>query len=111
MRPQICRTSVYDMFQRVNLTDILYGANPPAENGKQPSFAALFELYTSLRHGKLLRQWITENKNALGGIDIRRFISFGVIKGFLYRVHRYPILGDFANGDKKTNEKRPLALR
>ena len=89
------------MFQRVNL-NVLYGANTPAENGKQPSFAALFELYTSLRHGKLLRQWITENKNALGGIDIRRFISFGVIKGFLYRVHRYPILGDFTNGDKES---------
>ena len=22
----------------------------------------------------------------------RRFISFGVIKGFLYRVHKYPVL-------------------
>jgi nitrogen permease regulator 2-like protein len=102
---------VYDTFQRVNLTDVLYCANTPAGNDKQPSFAALFELYTSLRHGKPLRQWITENKHALGGIDIRRFISFGVIKGFLYRVHRYPILGDFTNGDRKTNEKRPPALR
>lgn len=74
---------------------------------KRPSFATLFELYCSLRQGKMLRDWIAENKSALGGIDIRRFISFGVIKGFLYRVHRHPIIGETTNGDKKTN-KRPL---
>jgi hypothetical protein len=55
--------------------------------------------------------WITENTNALGGIDVRRFVSFGVIKGFLYRVHRYPILGESANGDKKPYEKRRQALK
>ena len=42
----------------------------------------------------------------LGGIDVRRFISFGVIKGFLYRVHQYPIISETANGDKKATEKR-----
>lgn len=26
------------------------------------------------------------------GIDVRRFITFGVIKGFLYRVHKYAVL-------------------
>ena len=26
------------------------------------------------------------------GIDVRRFVSFGVIKGFLRRVHRWPVL-------------------
>ena len=75
-------------------------------NTKQPSFASLFELYCSLRQGKTLREWITENKSALAGLDVRRFISFGVIKGFLYRIHRYPILVETTNGDKKHLEKR-----
>jgi len=75
-------------------------------NTKQPSFASLFELYCSLRQGKTLREWITENKNALAGLDVRRFISFGVIKGFLYRIHRYPILTETTNGDKKGLEKK-----
>jgi len=74
-----------------------------------PPFATLFELYCSLRQGKMLRQWIPEHSKSLGGIDVRRFISFGVIKGFLYRVHRYPTYVDPANGDKKLSErKRPL---
>jgi len=76
-----------------------------------PSFAALFELYCSLRQGKMLRQWIREHINSLGGIDIRRFISFGVIKGFLYRIHRYPIQTDPPNGDKKLSEKKRPLLR
>jgi hypothetical protein len=34
-------------------------------------------------------------------IDIRRFVSFGVIKGFLYRVHKYPILPEPHNQQSK----------
>jgi len=67
----------------------------------------LYSSYTApFDRVKNLRQWIEENKSVLGGIDVRRFISFGVIKGFLYRVHRYPIVGEPANGDKKAAEKR-----
>jgi len=47
----------------------------------------------------------------LAGIDVRRFISFGVIKGFLYRLHRYPIVGEISNGDKKATEKKRPWLR
>jgi hypothetical protein len=56
------------------------------------SFAAIFALYSSLRIGKSLRDWITLYADALKGIDIRRFITFGVIKGFIYRVHCFPFL-------------------
>ncbi|RUS35583.1 hypothetical protein BC938DRAFT_474808 [Jimgerdemannia flammicorona] len=49
-----------------------------------------------LVHGTTLREWIDENGVDLIPMDIRRFISFGVIKGFLYRVHKYPILTDTA---------------
>ena len=59
----------------------------------------------------MLRQWIPEHSKSLGGIDVRRFISFGVIKGFLYRVHRYPIYIDPTYGDKKLSEKKRPLLR
>ena len=36
--------------------------------------------------------WIREYGVDLETIDVRRFISFGVIKGFLRRVHRWPVL-------------------
>jgi nitrogen permease regulator 2-like protein len=78
---------------------------------KQPSFATLFELYCSLRQGKTLKQWILENRLALAGLDVRRFISFGVIKGFLYRVHRYPVLIESSNGEKKTVDKRKQLVK
>jgi hypothetical protein len=59
----------------------------------------------------MLRQWIREYSKLLRGIDVRRFISFGVIKGFLYRVHRYPVHADSLNGDKKLSEKKRPLLR
>ncbi|KAH6642884.1 nitrogen permease regulator 2-domain-containing protein [Boeremia exigua] len=49
----------------------------------------LITLYTSLRQGLTLKSWVLDNLDLLSGIDIRRFITFGVIKGFLYRVHKY----------------------
>lgn len=52
---------------------------------------SLITLYTSLRQGLPLRQWVLDNLPLLSGIDVRRFITFGVIKGFLYRVHKYAV--------------------
>jgi hypothetical protein len=49
----------------------------------------LIALYTSLRQGLTLKSWVLDNLDSLQGIDIRRFITFGIIKGFLYRVHKY----------------------
>jgi hypothetical protein len=50
---------------------------------------ALVELYASLKQGQSVKQWYAQHSRALTNIDIRRFITFGVIKGFLYRVHKY----------------------
>lgn len=51
----------------------------------------IVELYTGLRQGTSVKQWYSQNSRALANIDIRRFITFGVIKGFLYRVHKYAV--------------------
>ncbi|KAF7967213.1 hypothetical protein HWV62_35138 [Athelia sp. TMB] len=52
----------------------------------------LLHLYSRLRPGKTVMEWMEEyNVNELG-VDVRRFTSFGVIKGFLRRVHRWPVL-------------------
>ncbi|KAF2139959.1 uncharacterized protein K452DRAFT_310324 [Aplosporella prunicola CBS 121167] len=59
----------------------------------QPSISAetLILLYSSLRQGVTLRTWVMENQALLAHIDVRRLVTFGVIKGFLYRVHKYAI--------------------
>lgn len=51
----------------------------------------LAQLYTSLRQGVPLHKWVLEHAALLAGIDVRRLVTFGVIKGFLYRAHRYVV--------------------
>lgn len=51
----------------------------------------LAELYLSLRQGCSVKTWCMEHADVVGRIDVRRFITFGVIKGFLYRVHKYAL--------------------
>jgi len=54
--------------------------------------ADLLHLYSPLKPGKTLNTWIEEHSVIERGIDVQRFITFGVIKGFLRRVHRWPVL-------------------
>lgn len=61
-------------------------------SGTVPSVVQLFKLYKSLHQGQTLGDWYAENQKELVNIDIRRFITFGVIKGIIYRAHSYPIL-------------------
>lgn len=49
----------------------------------------IVELYASLKQGQSVKQWYAQHSRELSNVDIRRFITFGVIKGFLYRVHKY----------------------
>jgi hypothetical protein len=68
--------------------------NPSSASSSQPqppSRATVLHLYASLRQGLPLRDWCLAHASSLAYIDIRRFITFGIIKGFLYRSHRYAI--------------------
>ncbi|KAH9857108.1 NPR2-domain-containing protein [Lenzites betulinus] len=57
-----------------------------------PDWPKLLHLYSRFKAEKTVRDWIEEFEVHKLGIDVRRFTSFGVIKGFLRRVHRWPIL-------------------
>jgi hypothetical protein len=76
---------------------------PLTASGKKVDGVSIVQLFAALRHGLSVREWYTENSNALANIDLRRFITFGVIKGFVFRVHKYAFLtGDgVANGVAK----------
>ena len=56
------------------------------------SWPQLLHLYSRLKPGITIHEWIEENDLTSHGVDVRRFLSFGVIKGFLRRVHRWPVL-------------------
>ncbi|KAJ7709789.1 nitrogen permease regulator 2-domain-containing protein [Mycena rosella] len=61
--------------------------------GRQiPDWPKLLHLYSRLKPGKTISQWMETYRIHDLGIDVRRFTSFGVIKGFLRRVHRWPVL-------------------
>ncbi|KAF4550658.1 Nitrogen permease regulator 2-like protein [Elsinoe fawcettii] len=66
--------------------------NDPIPENTIPSRMQVINLYASLRQSLPVRDFCLARSSQLAHIDVRRFITFGVIKGFLYRVHRYAIL-------------------
>ena len=64
---------------------------PLNSQGEPLSGPAIVSLYAALRQGLSVREWYTSHSSLLANIDLRRFITFGVIKGFLYRVHKYAL--------------------
>lgn len=72
------------------IPDIPENSSIPAGQGPQVvDGVGIVELYAALKQGQSVKQWYSQHSRELANIDIRRFITFGVIKGFLYRVHKY----------------------
>jgi hypothetical protein len=75
------------------------------------SYSKLYSLYLSLHQGITVREWYNTNKKDLRNIDVRRFLTFGVIKGIIYRVNTYPIgktlKPDFEYLDKSLHKSKP----
>ncbi|KAI9091758.1 nitrogen permease regulator 2 [Phlyctochytrium arcticum] len=78
----------------------------------RPAFALLYSLYCALKHGLPVRDWVDENHIWALNIDPRRFILYGVIKGFVYRVHKFPVWithpGDILSDSPNRSLKRFL---
>ncbi|TGZ84852.1 nitrogen permease regulator 2 [Ascodesmis nigricans] len=69
----------------------IYPSIIPGTENAVLSGVDVFTLYCSLGQGLTLKKWCMEKSQKLKGVDVRRFITFGVIKGFLYRVHKWPV--------------------
>ncbi|SGZ53514.1 CIC11C00000001784 [Sungouiella intermedia] len=72
---------------------------------KVPSKATLFYLYRLLNQGQTIKEWYIQHHKALGNIDIRRFITFGVVRGIIYRVNLYPVLHSVTKSLESREEK------
>lgn len=59
-----------------------------------PSRATIVELYSTLKPGLSVADFCLSHMDRLANIDVRRFITFGVIKGFLRRMHKYVLALD-----------------
>ena len=68
-------------------------------NGPRLANFYLCRLFTSLCTGRTLKEWIKlhadQGFQVLNHVDVRRFIQFGVIKGLIYRVHKYAISSQY----------------
>ncbi|KAF7512608.1 hypothetical protein GJ744_000869 [Endocarpon pusillum] len=62
---------------------------PLDSSGRPVDGVGIVELFAALKQGQSVREWYAANSDMLASIDLRRFITFGVIKGFVYRVHKY----------------------
>ena len=51
----------------------------------------IIKLYCCLKESINLEQWVQDNLRFVEMIEIRKFIIFGVLSGFLSRVHCYPV--------------------
>jgi hypothetical protein len=56
------------------------------------SIGEVFAAYLGLQYGTTLKQFCLNSLHQVNTIDIRRFISFGLVNGFIRRVHRYAYL-------------------
>lgn len=67
---------------------------------------SIVQLFACLSQGLTVREWYLQNSSMLANVDVRRFITFGVIKGFLYRIHRYAFQTlKASNADKKMSHQ------
>lgn len=66
-----------------------------------PMKAALFDLYRTLSQGITVREWYKLNYQTIkkNAIDVRKFITFGVIKGIIYRCYSFPVMKKMSISD------------
>jgi nitrogen permease regulator 2-like protein len=62
----------------------------------------LCRLFTSLCQGRTLKEWLKlhmdDGLDVMKYVDVRRFVQFGVIKGLLKRVHKFPVSSQYLAG-------------
>lgn len=72
----------------------------------------LIRFMAAFSPGKSIKEWIMTHREAgfevMHYIDIRRFVQFGLIKGCLYRVHKYVVSKQYL-ASLATGQSRPLA--
>ncbi|KAK5663578.1 hypothetical protein OQA88_4009 [Cercophora sp. LCS_1] len=83
-----------------------------AHGGHRVSNYMLIKLMTTFCVGKTVAEWLKGHLDAgfdvLRFVDVRRLVQFGVIKGCLYRVHKFVVSKQYL-ATLATGQARPLA--
>jgi hypothetical protein len=71
-------------------------------SGKKLANYYLCRLYTAFQHGRTLKDWLKlhaeSGLDVLKFVDVRRLVQFGVIKGMLRRVKKFPVSKQYIAG-------------
>ncbi|KNC85693.1 hypothetical protein SARC_02142 [Sphaeroforma arctica JP610] len=68
-----------------------------------PHISTIFSLYTRLSADKDVSTFCEENEQALVGVDVLRFIQFGMVFGILRCVRRWPVVVNDCTAENRTN--------
>lgn len=79
-------------------------SNPP---DILPKFQSIFRLFCSMNYGITIRDLCLQFNPSSLNIDEKRLIRFGLMKGLIRRIHRYPIL--IHNGDNCDDTNLPVS--
>lgn len=97
-------TGARTSFPRLSMSPIhspfLAGDSPPIP------FSTLLTWYSRLRPGLSVSSWMEELALDSKPIDVRRMLQFGVIKGFLRRVHAHPVWLDHPTFKPASNQSK-----
>ncbi|CAJ0566160.1 unnamed protein product, partial [Mesorhabditis spiculigera] len=58
----------------------------------RPTFHDVFRLYLNLKIGQRLSEFVIVNEPKTKMVDVRRFIQFGMVRGFLRKLSIYPLV-------------------
>ncbi|OQR96411.1 hypothetical protein ACHHYP_15825 [Achlya hypogyna] len=75
-----------------------------------PLFTTVFSVYCALQPSIPVSQLWNTYQKSLVQIDVRRLVTFGLIHGFLRRIHRYPIRIDRSQRQNLALSSSPSAL-
>lgn len=95
------KPAIHELYSDVALQRecVAYVARDP--DSKPPHFRDVFMLYCALGPGVSVRNLCARHDPALLGVDEQRLVSFGVIKGLLEKLDKYPVLLTSTNASPK----------
>ncbi|XP_077522286.1 nitrogen permease regulator-like 2 isoform X2 [Amblyomma americanum] len=73
----------------------------------RPTFRSIFEMYCSFHHSNSVRDVCARTNPHSLGIDERKLVQYGVMKGLLRRLHKYPI--DLKRSGDSASKSKPVA--
>uniref|UniRef100_A0A1I7Z545 GATOR complex protein NPRL2 n=1 Tax=Steinernema glaseri TaxID=37863 RepID=A0A1I7Z545_9BILA len=78
-----------------------------------PTFPQIFRLYASLKTGYTLKEWVSRIAPDMLNFDVRKFIQFGLCRGFVRKLSVYPFcknphnesrIASFCNGSRPVED-------